>query len=583
MKPSIERELEAIRQMVRDLESRLKVETVPLGHRVKFGIGVQGEVPAPQVSDRGRVLGVDGWFTLTGSGGGGSATPDGHTLNSVTGVLNAEPLSGTVDARFKDLSGSINSRLNSGGSVVADGHTTQIVTGVLNAEPLSGTINARFNSLSGTINSAFISLWTGGTKPQDLSGSINSEFKVLSGTIDGHFNALSSSIVNTITVLSGGTNLAVDSYIWAGGRTSYQSGIPVIVGAFRFDPSTLTTIVGSSASIYFLASAANNLSTVSSYAQLWNVTDAYQVATASFVGTTFVDQVIGLSVNGSGNLNIPNLPKDYEVRVYLSATNGSTTFGGSMELYSTGVKATLSGVMGGGGVNTAFSASIDGAIKHVSGGRYLGRQVLTSATGTYTPTPGTTAVIVKMVAGGGGGGGANSPTGVGAAAGGNGGWYFEKYISPGNGVAITGGGFACGAAGAAGSHIGPSNGGTGGDSSIVVQGTLYTSKGGTGGTAGVGTTGNANAPPVSLAVGTSTGDYILAYPGDQGVVVGGGMWWSGNGGSSPFGGGGLSVGGDNNGNSGGVGAGGSGAASSGNVNKDGGSGGSGQIIVEEFS
>jgi hypothetical protein len=361
VKPVIQREIDEIRRLIADLESRLRNERVELGHRVVFDIGRKGEVPAPTQADLGRVLTPLGWATITGSGGPGSTTPDGHTTSVVTGVLTAEPLSGTINARFRDLSGTIDGHFNAlGASSSPDGTTLSVVTGVLNALPLSGAVDGHFNALSGTINARFINL--SGTIDghfNALSGTINSAIVSLSGTIDARFSSLSGTSNSAIVALSGTINsaivslsstlnsavsgvlnLAFDSYIWSGGRTSYQSGIPLIVGAFRLDPSVVT--VGPapswSGSLFFLTSAANNGSTIKSYVQLWNVTDGYQVASASFSGTPFVDQVIGLSANGSGNLNVPNSAKDYEVRVFLSGTNGSTPNGASVELYSAGVR-----------------------------------------------------------------------------------------------------------------------------------------------------------------------------------------------------------------------------------------------------
>lgn len=51
------------------------------------------------------------WASLS-SGAGASA--DGSTLSSVTGVLNALPLSGTVDARFTNLSGTVDASIKAG-------------------------------------------------------------------------------------------------------------------------------------------------------------------------------------------------------------------------------------------------------------------------------------------------------------------------------------------------------------------------------------------------------------------------------------------------------------------------------------
>lgn len=154
MKPVIKRELDEIRALIADLEKRLKNDRVELGHREVASLNRKGEVPAPTPDDYGRVLRMSElgvrWQTISGTGGGGgSGTPDGHTLAMVTGVLNAEPLSGTIDARFKNLSGTIDGHFNALNFLSAVSHDSTL-TGdgtsgsPLSASPLSGTINARF-------------------------------------------------------------------------------------------------------------------------------------------------------------------------------------------------------------------------------------------------------------------------------------------------------------------------------------------------------------------------------------------------------------------------------------------------------
>lgn len=175
MKPSIERELEAIRKALRDLEARLKNEREQLGHREVFSVGRRGEVPAPTKEDveQGKVLGAGSRWVTGSSGGGGAGTPDGSTLSVVTGVLNADPLSGTINARFESFAAG-------SGFLTGVAHDTTL-TGLgtsaspLSASPLSGTINARFINLS--------------------------------GTIDGHFNALSGTINSAIIVMGSGSQV----------------------------------------------------------------------------------------------------------------------------------------------------------------------------------------------------------------------------------------------------------------------------------------------------------------------------------------------------------------------------------------
>jgi hypothetical protein len=213
---------------------------------------------------------------------------------------------------------------------------------------------------------------------------------------------------------------------------------------------------------------------------------------------------------------------------------------------------------------------------------FIARQVLTAASGTYTPTAGTQKVLLRMCAGGGGAGGAKGAvTPISAYSGGGGsGENVELWIDP--AATITGGAFAVGAAGAAGTST-PGNGGNGGDSTIVIQGVTYTAKGGLGSGAVTGT----GAPQVALGGGAqTTGALTLSggQPGQPGVTLSNaGVGYSGNGGSTPFGAGGLGVINGSAGNNGtGRGAGGSGAGSINASGFAGGAGTAGVIIIDEF-
>jgi hypothetical protein len=129
----------------------------------------------------------------------------------------------------------------------------------------------------------------------------------------------------------------------------------------------------------------------------------------------------------------------------------------------------------------------------LTGGRLLNIQVFT-ANGTYTPTAGTTSVVVEAIGGGGGSGGcAATGSGQQAFTGGGGGGAYGKgrFTSGFSGVAVTIG--QAGAAGAAGG-----NGGNGGTSSF---GALLSASGGVGSPAGVANSGNTN---VARALGGST-------------------------------------------------------------------------------
>lgn len=174
MKPSIERELEAIRQMVRDLEARLKNERAELGHRATFDIGKRGEVPPPTLSDRvaNKVLGTTGWVAQSGGSGSGLSTvyTDGTTVGgdgSSTYPISASLLSATLDARIKNLSGSIDGRFNSLDYLSAVSHNSTLSGDGTAGSPLSAAptfvaaqtaITSSIAGLSGTIDAALVAI-----------------------------------------------------------------------------------------------------------------------------------------------------------------------------------------------------------------------------------------------------------------------------------------------------------------------------------------------------------------------------------------------------------------------------------------
>jgi hypothetical protein len=209
---------------------------------------------------------------------------------------------------------------------------------------------------------------------------------------------------------------------------------------------------------------------------------------------------------------------------------------------------------------------------------YLGRQVLSATSGTYTPTTGTRKVFIQLVAGGGAGGGVvGGASGVAAGAGGNSGWYGAKWINP--AATITGGAYHAGAGGTGGTG----NGGSGNQSDIVIQGTTYTVLGGTGGTGGTATTTSAGPPPLAYAATPTGFDVVSASPGTTGFILSGAIAWSGTGGSGAWGVGGLTRNTAGAGSAGiGNGAGGGGAAVSTNANQNGGAGAAGLVIVDEW-
>lgn len=218
-------------------------------------------------------------------------------------------------------------------------------------------------------------------------------------------------------------------------------------------------------------------------------------------------------------------------------------------------------------------------------GTFLGRQKIT-ANGTYTPTPGTRRIFLRMCGGGGGGGGSGA-TGAGTGAAGGGGAsgiYLEWMLS--GAPYIAGGTVVIGAAGAAGGA--PGAGGTGGDTQIDINAVTITAKGGFGGALG---TANLAPPAAEFGgrpqTGSSVGDFTTADAGEIGLITGNaggeqsmGGW--GGGGRLGIGGndlvGGAGVAGS------GYGAGGSGGSGyNGDPAFAGGAGTAGVVIIDEYA
>ena len=209
-------------------------------------------------------------------------------------------------------------------------------------------------------------------------------------------------------------------------------------------------------------------------------------------------------------------------------------------------------------------------------GKAVGVPQVFTVGGTYTPTTGTTSIIVEMV-GGGGSGGFAAATGAGTAScggGGGGGAYTKTRITSGfSGQAVTVG------QGGLGINSGSNNG------SASSFGALATAAGGLGGQfAGPssqshsGQGGNGGAQGVTGNIINSSGQ-----PGSAGLFVASGAtsFRSGNGGSGPFGGGGAS--GAPGSNATGAGAGGGGSSNTvSSAAIAGGNGSNGIVIIYEY-
>lgn len=201
---------------------------------------------------------------------------------------------------------------------------------------------------------------------------------------------------------------------------------------------------------------------------------------------------------------------------------------------------------------------------------------LTSGSGTYTPPANCTHIRVRMWgAGGGGGGVAGNAASGGAAGGGASGGYIESIITSPTAVS-----YSVGTAGAGG--VAGNNSGTAGGNTTFSTFTAAGGGGGGGYNSGLGS-GNVLGGQGGSNVGSPTISYI-GNAGSPGNSISATVVISGAGAVPPMGGGapsgvrtslaGLPA------NS--IGAGGGGAASTNGTSFAGGSGGSGQIIVEEY-
>lgn len=270
-------------------------------------------------------------------------------------------------------------------------------------------------------------------------------------------------------------------------------------------------------------------------------------------------------VDASGNFSIDVPFSDRYYRVFYWDDATSPVIGYSfLKTYDEAV---------GLGLGTSWNITIEQSFVEVS----MSAIQKFTASGTYTPTSGTTAVKVRLVGGGGGGGAAITTNGVGGTGGGSG-EYAELFIT---GSPVTGGTVTIGAAGSAGT-TGGANGGNGGTTSVVINGTTYSVSGGTGGlTVNAFGAGHSAAAPTlgstAQDVSRSVVEGLSNFLTTTTAVAGG------NGANSPLGRGGR---GGNGGNTAGEAATGYGSGGGGGsratTNQAGGAGSAGFIVIEEY-
>ena len=237
-------------------------------------------------------------------------------------------------------------------------------------------------------------------------------------------------------------------------------------------------------------------------------------------------------------------------------------------------------ITSGAGVPSISSTPPTAVLNNIPG-RLKSFQILTTGTAaTYTTPAAITAILVECIGGGGAGGGTDVTSAVtfAAAAGGGGGGYCRKWIT---GAAATytytiGAGGTPGAAGA-------NPGGNG--AATTFSGSSLSAAGGTGGGGAAAQTAPALGGTGAVGGAGTNGDLnITGSPGLNGVDFINGAY-SGGGGNSYLGAGALGIPNTSAGTaaSANTGGGGSGAAGFNNAALQGGAGGSGLIIVWEFS
>lgn len=222
-----------------------------------------------------------------------------------------------------------------------------------------------------------------------------------------------------------------------------------------------------------------------------------------------------------------------------------------------------------------------------SGGRLL--RVSTpadfSTSGTFSCQAATRLVVVEIRGGGGGGGGAGATSDKGAAGGGEGAFaVISRAVTASATFAYT-----VGSAGSAGSTA-PSAGGTGGSTSITIAGSTYTAGGGTGGQAAQGAGGTGIGGAGGTMSGSTTGRArrirgkdgghtpILNTDATTALLSGAGGGDGGGRGRLHGEGGGAGIAGQSA-----TGGGGGGAFNEGSGSVAGGAGGTGYIVIYEYS
>jgi len=389
----------------------------------------------------------------------------------------------------------------------------------------------------------------------------------------------------TLPAANGGTGLtsyAIGDLVYASGATALSkladvvTGNALISGGVGVAPSWGKIDLATHVTGILPAANGGTGSSTKNWVDLTTVQSVGGAKTFSSAPTVSPFTTAGVVHNSaSGLLSSSLVSLTADVSGILSETNGGTgvdntgktiTLGGN--LTTSGAFATTITTTG----TTAVTLPTSGTL--VNSGVLIGITTLTtSSTSPYSPTAGTTKMLVYIVGGGGQGGGCLATNGSAGAGGGAGGVGIDLITHSGSttytfSVGAAGSGAAAGASGAIGGNT-TFNG--------------VTANGGAGGIVGNGNTGQAVAGGIGGAA--AGGDINIAGEnGTQGVRLANTNTYglTGNGGSSPFGRGGQGRTGSTGagGAASGYGAGGGGAL--GNASNAGGAGTAGVIIIYEY-
>jgi hypothetical protein len=315
------------------------------------------------------------------------------------------------------------------------------------------------------------------------------------------------------------------------------------------------------------------------------VTSSGSPVSGNIAQFTSATNISPATVTGTGSVVLATSPTISGLTL-----SGTTNTSGVIDTTDTtqSTSSTTGSIITDGGIGAAKNITSGGTISGTNLGtttayRLIGRQVINAGTTTYTSSAGVTRILARMIAAGGGGGGVTGATSQSATGGGGGGGsYAEKFftVTPSTGYTC-----AVGAGGTAGANTG-GTGGTGGSTTLTVGATTVTCNGGIGGvgmtaavtayTYGTGGFGGAVSVNGDLNAAGSAGGF--------GVRVSGTVAWGSQGAAGLYGTGSpaaFTIAG-NGINANGYGAGGGGALTLTNVNRTGGIGSNGIIIIEEY-